>query len=120
MLRAGSHLRFISNVSQSTTRCHTSKLLEHPFFASVSLPEAAEHLGLFIGRSSEWRKKGLPWRLYRPSIWGVGREISAIEALNLLSENQPVRLQRRRVVTVVPDLKALDTLFSLQRMMFLK
>jgi len=86
-------------------------LTRHPNFANTTTEEAGRHLGLFASDCSEWRARGLPWRLYRPGVFFGGRcEISTLEALDRLSNNQPVRFQRCRIVTVTPDMKALEGL----------
>ena len=82
-------------------------LTTHAFFAGTTVTEASEHLGLFVGSGSAWRSRGLPWRLYKPG--GLfSAEISALEALKRLADREPVRFQRQRVVTVTPDIKALE------------
>lgn len=84
-------------------------LASHPFFASATVAEASEHLGIFVGSDSEWRSRGLPWRLYAPSF-PRDYEISSLAALRRLEVGKPVRFQRQRIVTVTPDIKALEGL----------
>eukprot|EP00467_Chlorarachnion_reptans_P015572 CAMPEP_0114499650 /NCGR_PEP_ID=MMETSP0109-20121206/7535_1 /TAXON_ID=29199 /ORGANISM="Chlorarachnion reptans, Strain CCCM449" /LENGTH=397 /DNA_ID=CAMNT_0001677241 /DNA_START=60 /DNA_END=1250 /DNA_ORIENTATION=+ len=88
-------------------------LTSHPSFANTSADEAGRHLGLFVSEKSEWRARGLPWRIFRPTLLpfgGQGKEISTLEAVERLSKGQPVQLQRCRAVTVTPDFKALEGL----------
>jgi len=87
------------------------EILNHPEIAGTTKEEGAEYLGLYVGRYSEWRAEGLPWKLYRPLTGrGVlGREISKMEALERISNNQPVKFQRCRIVTVVPDINAVES-----------
>lgn len=86
-----------------------SLLLSHPDFQNVSPTEASFHLGLFIGRSSAWTARGLPWRVYMP---GMGlrtrREVGMLEALHRLEQGLPVLLQPLRCVTMAPDIQHLE------------
>jgi len=86
------------------------ELLRHGGFIDTTKEEGSDYLGLFVGQYSVWRARGLPWKLYKPWNWGIGQEIGEMEALERLSNNEPVRFQRMRVVTVTPDLKALEQL----------
>lgn len=97
-------------VTSTPTGRPLPKLLDHWDFIDTSKEEGSQYLGLFVGRNSDWRLRGLPWKLYKPWYWGVGLEISKMDALERLSNNQPVKFQRMRVVTVTPDLKALESL----------
>jgi len=84
------------------------ELLSHREFAETTQVEGSQCLGLFVGRYSEWRVQGLPWKLYKPRWGGIGREISKMEAIERISNNQPVKFQRCRLLTVIPDLKTLE------------
>lgn len=76
----------------------------------VDESQAAErHLRYFLGKHSTWRERGLPWRVYAPGK-PFDREISSLDAIARLRREEPVVFQRMRVVTVTPDLKALEAL----------
>ena len=91
-------------------------LLSHPYFASTSEEEAAHHLGLFVGRASTWRTRGLPWRMYKPGTWGLGREVSATEALSRLTNGEPVDLQRYNPLCFVSSNWAFTSGFLIPRL----
>jgi len=84
-------------------------LLGHNDFIHTSREEASQHLGLFVGKYSDWRMQGLPWKLYKP-WYLIQREIGRMEALERLWNNQSVRFQQMRVVTVTPHLNELEML----------
>jgi len=86
------------------------ELLSHRVFAETTEKEGSHYLGLFVGRYSEWRAQGLPWKLYKPWLGGIGPEIGKMEAIERIAKNQPVKFQRCRVLTVIPDLKTLELL----------
>ncbi len=67
-----------------------------------------KHLSRFVGKNSEWRAKGMPWRIY--SAGSSKQEIGVLHAMNRLKMNKPVMFQRMRVITVVPDLKLIEQL----------
>jgi len=96
--------------SRRTTGHKRPELLSHREFAETTEEEGSHYLGLFVGRHSEWRAQGLPWKLYKPWRGGIGRQISKMEALERLKNNQPVKFQRCRLLTVIPDLKTLELL----------
>lgn len=74
----------------------------------LTMKEAREHLSRFVGKNSEWRAKGMPWRIY--SVGSSKREIGVLHAMNRLKMKKPILLQRMRVVTVVPDMKLIEQL----------
>ena len=104
-------------------------IFESDSFKNVDMKLASAHLGLFVGKHSTWSTKGICWRLYAPratnmqrepqalanpfghgSIALLGREISATEALERLQQGKPIRVQRLRLVAVLPKMRTLEAL----------